>query len=224
MVRASGVRIPREDGTTAIQDASFELAGGEIIGLAAVEGSGQHELLLALAGRTPITGGALDLPDDIAYIPADRKRDAIIPAFSLGENIALRSLGTRRGVMPWRRISDRTARLIERFAIRAPGPAAPAGALSGGNQQRLVVARELEERPPLVVADNPTRGLDIQATAFVLDELRACAADGCVVVLHSSDLDELLALATRTFVVFHGRVSEIAPDRGAIGRAMLGAR
>jgi simple sugar transport system ATP-binding protein len=125
--------------------------------------------------------------------------------------------------MPWAEIGARTARLIERFAIAAPGPATRLNALSGGNQQRLVVARELEHRPALVVADNPTRGLDLQATAFVLSELRACAEQGSAVVMHSSDLDEILSLAARVLVVFNGQVSEAILDRETIGRAMLGA-
>jgi ABC-type uncharacterized transport system ATPase subunit len=223
IVGAKDVRILREDGSTAIGNASLEIRGGEIIGVAAVEGSGQHELLLALADRHRIDGGTLALPDEVAYVPADRTRDAVVAGFSLTENVALRGAGRRRGVMPWARLTERTSGLIERFAITAPGPDAPAGALSGGNQQRLVVARELHADPALVVADNPTRGLDLNATAFVLDELRACAARGSAVVLHSSDLDEILTLATRVVVVFAGRVTEAPMDRESIGRAMLGA-
>jgi ABC-type uncharacterized transport system ATPase subunit len=223
VVRANGLVIRGEGRRGGISRASFSIKSGEIIGIAAIEGSGQHELLLALAGRVSVDGGTLDLPAEIAFVPADRKRDAVIPAFSLAENVALRNAGRRRGRMPWREISARTAGLIERFAITAPGPATPLNALSGGNQQRLVVARELEHRPALVVADNPTRGLDLQATAFVHSELRSCAEQGSAVVLHSSDLDEILALATRILVVFDGQVSETALDREVIGRAMLGA-
>jgi ABC-type uncharacterized transport system ATPase subunit len=125
--------------------------------------------------------------------------------------------------MPWRALGNRTAALMTRFNITAPSPHARAQILSGGNQQRLIVARELEDRVDLIVADNPTRGLDIRASAFVHDRLREAAVGGAAVVVHSSDLDELLSLATRVLVVFHGEVREAGLSRDDVGRAMLGA-
>jgi simple sugar transport system ATP-binding protein len=145
-----------------------------------------------------------------------------VPDFTLTENIALHHLAARRGLMRWPTFAQRTTRLIEHFHIRAPGPGVKARTLSGGNQQRLVVARELEQNVELIVADNPTRGLDISATLFVHDQLRAAAAAGSAVIVHSADLDELLALATRMLVVFHGDVRAVPMDRDKIGRAMLG--
>ena len=223
VVRAAALRLRRDNGSDAIADATFEIRAGEIVGIAAVEGSGQHELLRALAGLHVADGGVLDGPPDAAYIPADRTREALVLPMTLAENVALRGLGHRTGHMPWEAISHSTATLIRDFAIAAPGPAASVAALSGGNQQRLVVARELDEAPALLVADNPTRGLDLQATAFVLEQLRAAATRGAAVVVHSADLDELLAICTRMLVVFGGRVFPAALDREAIGRAMLGA-
>ena len=125
--------------------------------------------------------------------------------------------------MPWRTLTDRTFAILKRFNIVAPSPRARAQMLSGGNQQRLVVGRELEQQVDLIVADNPTRGLDLRATAFVHDQLREAAAGGAAVVVHSSDLDELLPLATRILVVFHGEVREAGLSRDEVGRAMLGA-
>ena len=223
VLRARGLRLERHGGARAIDDASFEVCAGEIVGIAAVEGSGQHELLRALAGLLQPSGGDLHRPRGAAYIPADRTREALVLPMSLTENVALRDLASRKGRVPWRQLHQRTESLIREFSIAAPGPAASAGALSGGNQQRLVVARELAEAPPLVVADNPTRGLDLQATAFVLDQLRAAAERGAAVVVHSGDLDELLAISSRVLVVHGGRVSPAPLDREAIGRAMLGA-
>ena len=207
----------------AVEGASFTISGGDIVAVAAVEGSGQRELLAALAGLQAPAAGTLELPPQIAFIPADRRRDAVVPEFTLTENVALRGLHQRRGLMPWQDLRSRTAELIREFAIAAPAPDTRASALSGGNQQRLVVARELSASVDLVVAEHPTRGLDLVATAFVLGQLRNAAAFGAAVVVHSSDLDELLSLATRVLVVFRGRVTEVAPDREVVGRAMLGA-
>jgi simple sugar transport system ATP-binding protein len=126
-------------------------------------------------------------------------------------------------LIDWRAVADHTTDLLRRFHIVAPSARGRAGALSGGNQQRLVVARELAPDVDLVVADNPTRGLDLRATTFVHDQLRKAAALGALVVVHSSDLDEILSLATRVFVVFHGAVRQVALNREDVGRAMLGA-
>lgn len=221
-VRARDLRLQSDRGSTAIADANFDVWRGDIVGVAAVDGSGQRELLAALAGLSRPAAGALELPATVAFIPADRRRDAIVPTFRLTENVALRGLAGRRGVMPWPGLRARTGALIRQYAIAAPSPDVLAGELSGGNQQRLVVARELSEEVDLVVAENPTRGLDLNATAFVHEQLHDAAARGAAVVVHSSDLDEVLALATRVLVVFRGRVAEQPLDRDAIGRAMLG--
>jgi simple sugar transport system ATP-binding protein len=107
--------------------------------------------------------------------------------------------------------------------VRAPSPATRAGALSGGNQQKFVVGRELDEHPTLVVAENPVRGLDIRATAHVLRELASSADAGSAVVFYSADIDELLPLADRMLVVFAGRVHEVPVERTAVANALVGA-
>lgn len=221
-VLARAVTLQGARRAIAVDDASFTIARGDIVAVAAVEGNGQRELLAALAGFEVPVAGTLELPERVAFIPADRRLDAIIPEFTLTENVALRGLGRRRGLMPWQQLRARSAELIREFAIAAPAPESRADALSGGNQQRLVVARELSEPVDLVVAEHPTRGLDLNATAFVHRQLRAAAASGAAVVVHSSDLDELFTLANRVFVMFRGRVLEVAPDRELVGRAMLG--
>ena len=223
VARADQLTLADARGAMRIRSASLEIARGEIVGIAAIENSGHRELLAALAGLRPPSGGRISLPPQIALIPSDRGRDALILEHSLTENVALRELGRRRGLMPWTEIAARTAKVIERFGIAAPSPATTARQLSGGNQQRLVVGRELEHAVDLVVADNPTRGLDYRATAFVHEQLRAAAAAGAGVVFHSSDLDEVLAVASRVVVVFNGEVSATALDRDAISQAMLGA-
>ena len=217
-----GVSIVDRRGARRVLGADLQLRRHELVGIAAVEGAGHRELLLALAGLTAVAQGEVQLPGRIAYIPADRLRDAVIPELSVTENVALRGAGSRRGLMHWGAWTDRARAIVTRFDITTPSPRFRAGGLSGGNQQRLVVGRELETDVDLVVADNPTRGLDLRATRFVHERLREAAARGAAVIVHSSDLDEVIALATRVVVVFDGGVHDVPLDRDAIGRAMVG--
>jgi ABC-type uncharacterized transport system ATPase subunit len=223
IVHAEAIVVTDRAGVPQVRDASLLLRRHEIVGIAAVEGSGHHALLSALAGLRPVSAGTLRLPGRVALIPADRLGEAVIPEFTLVENVALRGAGVRRGMMPWSSITQRTSSLMERFRIGAPSPAARVRTMSGGNQQRLVVARELADTVDLIVADNPTRGLDLRSAAFVHDQLRDAAARGAAVVVHSPDLDELFSLATRVLVVFQGTVRDTGLDREEAGRAMLGA-
>ncbi|MDF1501614.1 ATP-binding cassette domain-containing protein [Roseisolibacter sp. H3M3-2] len=229
-VSARGLSYVDARGVTRLRDATFEVRTGELLGVVGVEGSGQHELLRLLAGRLVPSGGALDLPARVAWIPEDRHRDALLLDGTLVENLALRGAGAHRGLLPWPRLARRARALVDRFDVRAgaTGVRLPARALSGGNQQKFVVARELagdaDAAPPeLVVAENPTRGLDVRATAAVLARLREARAAGAAVVFYSSDLDEVLALADRVLVVYDGRVRPTPAERDAVGRAMLGA-
>lgn len=211
-------------GGHSLHGASLDVHSGEIVGIAAVEGSGQHELMRLLAGRLRPSRGVVTLPDHVAFIPEDRHRDAMVLDMSLIENVALRSLGTRHGRMPWSALRNAAADVVDRFDVRGPGIDAPGRALSGGNQQKLVLGRELGDRPNLVVAENPTRGLDIRASEAVLGQLRAAKGAGSAVVLYSSDLDEVLEISDRVLVVFAGRLAVVDPStRETVGRAMLGA-
>jgi simple sugar transport system ATP-binding protein len=211
-----------ERGVTVVRDADFEVRGGEIIGVAAVEGAGQRELLRVLATRGRATEGEVHVPSKTGFVPEDRHRDALVLDFTLGENVALRDAGARRGLVPWRDVERRTQTLIREFDVRGGDAARTARALSGGNQQKLILARELDGSPALLVVENPTRGLDIRATQAVHDRLRGVAESGTAIVLYSSDLDEVLQLATRVLVLHAGRLRECALDRDAVGRAMLG--
>lgn len=195
---------------------------GEIVGVAGVEGAGQHTLLRVIAGRIAPIAGQITLPLDIGFIPEDRQQDGLVLEFSLAENVALRGAGQRRGRMSWTAVRQRTATLMRELDIRGSSTVARARTLSGGNQQRLIVARELDGQPPLIVAENPTRGLDVQAAANVLDRLRAAQEAGAAVVLYSSDLEEVLALASRVLAVHAGSVREVALEKNVVGRAILG--
>jgi simple sugar transport system ATP-binding protein len=222
LVAARDLVVAGARGAAAVRGASLELRGGEIVGVAGVEGSGVHELVRALAGRLPPAGGSLTLPAHIGFVPEDRLRDAIVPEWTVAENVALRAAGAARGFLPWRGIEEESAQLLREHDVRAEGPRARAATLSGGNQQKLVLARELAGNPGLLVVEQPTRGLDIAASAAVHDRLFEARDRGAAVVVASADLDELLMLCDRLLVMFDGRLDEVARDRQAAGRAMLG--
>ncbi|GAB1343233.1 ABC transporter ATP-binding protein [Gemmatimonas sp.] len=216
------VSFSDDRGVQRVREASLAVEAGTIVGLAAVEGAGQHELLRLLAGRLAPTVGHVERPARVGFVPEDRHRDALLLDAPLFENTALRGAGARRGRMPWRALRENTAGLLTRFDVRAPGPDAPARTLSGGNQQKFVLGRELAEQPQALVVENPSRGLDFKATAAVQQALRDARDAGTAVVVYSSDLDEVLLLADRVLVMHAGRLHEVAGDREAIGRVMLG--
>lgn len=206
-----------------IRGATFRLFAGESVGIAAVEGSGHRILLRALAGRVAPWKGRLMIPPDPGFIPEDRLGEGLIPSLSLVENIALRGAGHRRGRLHWRELREQTAAIVRDYRIVAPDVEAPVEVLSGGNQQKLVAARELAGTPALVVAENPTHGLDVRASEELLRRLVVAVENGTTLVFYSSDLDEVLTIADRVLVVFHGEVREVHPQRDVVGRAMLGA-
>ena len=210
-------------GVVRVRGASLEVRAGEILGVAGVEGSGYHELLLALAGRLAPSSGKIRLPSDVAFVPEHRQRDALVPAFSVTENLALRGSASARGRIRWQDIAQRAGRLVGQHDIRIGSVAAPVRTLSGGNQQKLVLARELAGDPPLVVAENPTQGLDVRAALAIRDRLLRAREGGAAVVMYASDLDELLTLADRVVVTFGGGLEAVPRDADRIGRAMLGA-
>jgi len=211
-----------ERGVTTARDLGLEVRSGEVVGIAAVEGAGHRELLRALAGRLRPVSGQLRLPSRVAFVPEDRHRDAMVTEFTVAENLALKDAGARRGRISWREQRERATKLTREFDVRGGVAGAAARTLSGGNQQKLVLARELDGAPELVVAENPTRGLDVHAAAAVHERLVRAARSGAGVVVYSSDLDEVLALATRVVAMHAGRLVETPLDRDSVGRAMLG--
>lgn len=222
VLAAADARWRDARGVERVRGATLSVRAGEIVGIAAVEGSGQHELLRLLAGRLEPSAGTITRPARIGFVPEDRHRDALLLDSPLFENLALQGAGTRRGRMHWPALRDATSRLLDRFDVRARGADAVARTLSGGNQQKFVLARELSEAPPALVVENPSRGLDFKATAAVQQALIDARRTGTAVVVYSSDLDEVLLLADRVYVMFDGAVREVRHDREAVGRAMLG--
>jgi simple sugar transport system ATP-binding protein len=229
VVEAVGLEVaPLEGRGPGVRKATFELRAGEIVGIAAIEGNGQRELLLAVAGLLHPLRGRLSVGGPVALIPADRTTEGLIPALTITENVVLGFGSTapwlRGPWLDWSSARRHTALLLPLHDVRAPGPDVAAATLSGGNQQKLILGRALAQRPAVVVAENPTRGLDIRATVTVHSRLQDAARNGVAVLLHSSDLDEVLALADRVLVVADGLVRAMPPgsSRQAVGSAMLG--
>ena len=220
---AHDVHVADGRGVERVRGATLRVHAGEIVGIAAVEGEGQHELLRVLAGRGEMLSGTLERPDVVGFVPEDRHREALLLDSSLVENVALRGAGARRGRMPWDALRDSAASIVKTYNVLTSGMQSSARTLSGGNQQKLVMGRELESAPSALVVENPTRGLDFRATAAVRDSLRRARDAGAAVVVYSSDLDEVLLLADRIYAMHNGVVTETPRDRESVGRAMLGS-
>jgi simple sugar transport system ATP-binding protein len=216
------VSVRDAGGVNRLGPVSLSIHSGEIVGVAAVEGNGQRELLRVLAGRMAATTGEVTTPATVGFIPEDRQRDALIQDFTLRDNLALLGAGSRRGLMRWADVRNATRKLLHDYDVRARDETVRAATLSGGNQQKLVAGREIEGSRTALVAENPSRGLDVQATAAVHGRIRAARDAGMAVVFYSSDLEEIIAIADRVIVVFAGRVTEAPLDYESIGRAMLG--
>jgi simple sugar transport system ATP-binding protein len=215
------VTVRDANGIDRVRAATMQVRSGEIVGIGAVEGAGQHALLRVLAGRLSPTSGTCTIPENVGFVPEDRHRDALLLDAPLFENTALQGAGARRGVLDWGAFRARTTALLQRFDVRASGADALARSLSGGNQQKLVLGRELETARKALVVENPSRGLDFVATQAVHTALQAARDAGMAVVIYSSDLDEVMQLSDRVYAMHNGALIEIVKDRDAVGRAML---
>ncbi|WP_204284185.1 ABC transporter ATP-binding protein [Microbispora amethystogenes] len=233
------------DGRTVVENVSFDIRKGEVLGIAGVEGNGQAELVEAIMGMRPCEVAALTLGDadishwstlrrragGIGYIPEDRHRHGLLLESPLWENRILGHQTRRPNVRgPWiDRAGARadTQRIVEDYDVRTPGIDVDAAALSGGNQQKLIVGREMSGDPVLLIASHPTRGVDIGAQAAIWDHLRTARAAGLAVLLISADLDELIGLSDTLKVILRGRIvadvdpANVTPEQ--LGSAMTGA-
>jgi len=222
VIRLENVSVERISSPRDLHNIDLDVRAGEIVGIAALDGAAA-DLLRVIAGRCKPIAGKSTTPEKVGFVPEDRQHDALIGEFSIFENIALKDIGRRKGRMPWSDIRRDADALIKSFDIRAPTTRTTARTLSGGNQQKLVLARELSDNPVALIAENPTWGLDIQAMADIHARLRVAALNGCAVLFYSSDIEELVDLADRVLVIRNGGINEVERVAETIGNALLGS-
>jgi len=237
-----GLSAPGLREGSALRALELEVAAGEIVGIAGIDGNGQRELEEVLAGVRAPSAGRVEVAGEptllgvrslrargVAHLSGDRERAGLVAAMSVAENLVLKgSYDDRRFFRPGRFDVAAARRFaLERtlaFGVVPPEPTRAVGLLSGGNAQKVAVARELEGGPRVLVAANPTRGLDVGSARFVHEELLALRAGGSAILLVSTELDEVLALGDRVLALVRGRLVAVPPgaDREAIGAILLG--
>lgn len=230
----------RNKDVPAVSDLSLRVHAGEIYGIAGVDGNGQSELVRAITALKKKTGGTVticgrdvtkgssrDVLDcQVAHIPEDRQNVGVVMGMSIKENMLLHDYKKKEykknGLLDWKRIAAHAQELIQKYNIKTPGEEEPITALSGGNQQKVVVARELETHPKLMLAVHPTRGVDVGAIEFIHKQIVAARDEGCAVLLISTELDEILSLSDRIGVIYEGKIlGEMAREEAEIGRIGL---
>jgi simple sugar transport system ATP-binding protein len=243
VLSVTDLEVDDERGLPAVRGVSLEVRAGEIVGLAGVDGNGQSELVDAIAGLRKVQAGRIvvsgtditgancrdSLDAGVGHIPEDRHLRGLVLDFSLAENLALHDYRTppesRFGWLYPRRMVANAKRVLQEFDVRGGGPETPAASLSGGNQQKVVVAREVSRNPDVLLAAQPTRGLDVGAIEFVHRRLVQERDEGRAILLVSFELEEILSLSDRILVMYEGRiVGEYTPDitEEELGIAMTG--
>jgi general nucleoside transport system ATP-binding protein len=243
LLQVEGLTVIDDRELEAVRDVSFEVHAGEILGLCGVDANGQSELIDAITGLRHVKAGRIlvdgvDLTHasareaidaGVGHIPEDRHRRGLVLFFSLTENLALSSYrkppNSRLGFLNLRAMLARSRKLLQEFDVRGGSPTTPAGALSGGNQQKIVLAREIDLNPKVLIAAQPTRGLDVGAIEFVHRRLVEQRDSGRAVLLVSLELEEILSLSDRILVIYEGRiVGEFPPTatEEELGLAMTG--
>jgi general nucleoside transport system ATP-binding protein len=232
-------------GDLGLKEISLAVHGGEIVGIAGVSGNGQHELAQVITGLRPVVSGSVQLSGEtitgkspaqlnqrgLSYIPEERMIDGVIKEFTVAENLVLQDHGrspyTWGGIfMNFRRIAADCRQAIRDFEIKTPSPHIPIKNLSGGNIQKLVMARELSRKPSVLIAAQPTRGVDIGASEYIHHRLLEERARGTAILLISEDLDEIQMLSDRILVMYEGRIvgevtqAEVTPEK--LGLMMAG--
>ena len=232
-----------ERGQIVVDGVSFDVAPGEILGIAGVEGNGQTELIEAIAGLRPTESGRVLLAGrdfdglsvkqrgdaGLSHIPEDRHERGLVLDYSIAENLVLgqQHRFTTRGMLDRQMLADNAARQISAYDIRPTDAAVPARSLSGGNQQKIVIAREMTRDFIVMLASQPTRGVDVGAIEFIHAQLRKARDAGKAILLVSADLTEILALSDRIAVMYEGKFATVIPRSGAseevLGPYMTGA-
>jgi simple sugar transport system ATP-binding protein len=240
------LKVRNNRGLLAVDGVSLEVCSGEILGIAGVAGNGQAELEEVIAGLRPAESGRVEVCEldvtnstphqvgeaGLAHIPSDRYERGLLQDFNVAENLVLERFDrrpfTRRGFLDWKQIFREAKELVDSFDIRTPSLQTLAGKLSGGNVQKMILARELARRPRVLLAAQPTRGLDVSAIEFVHRKLVEQRDAGTAILLFSTELDEILALSDRIAVMHAGRIMGIVAgdnvDIGQLGLMMGGAK
>ncbi|MDP6867261.1 MAG: ABC transporter ATP-binding protein [Acidimicrobiales bacterium] len=218
------LRVAGDRGVDAVRGCNFEVRSGELLGIAGVSGNGQRELAEAIAGLRPVVDGDIKIdgaevtgrhPSEVraaglAYVPEERMRDGVVGEFSVAENLILVAHDSepfsRRGILRLGKIVERCRELVERFDVKTPTLETTTATLSGGNIQKLILARELSGQPKVLLAAQPTRGVDIGAAEYIHRRLIEERSAGNAILVISEDLDEVLALSDRVAVMFEGRI------------------
>ena len=220
-------------GTPALRSVSLDVHAGEILGLAGISGNGQRELAESITGLREVTNGKVILegedvtnfrPGDVtermlSYVPEERMKDGMIKDFSISENMVLRehhiSPFAEKGFLMLKTIAEHTDDMIQKFRVKTPSRETKAGSLSGGNIQKVVLAREISRNPRVLLAAQPTRGLDVGATEYVHAQLLEQRKNGTAIMMVSEDLDEVMALSDRIAVICEGEIMGIVPRNEA---------
>jgi len=228
----------------AVKNLNLQVRAGEIVGIAGVEGNGQRELVQAITGLRKIEGGSVEIigvnathlsPHKIhelgvAHVPEDRERDGLVSSYSIADNSVLNRFDeaqfSKAGVRQFGVIRALAERLVKTFDVRTPSIDTPASSLSGGNKQKLVIARELNWSPKLLIAAQPTRGVDVGSIEFIHNQIVAARDAGSAVLLVSAELDEVLGLADRVAVMYGGKIVKVMDEKDAernkVGQLMAG--
>lgn len=231
-------------GNIAVDGISFDVRAGEIVGIAGVQGNGQTELVESLTGLKPASGGVIRVDGvditaespraihkrNVAHVPEDRQKSGLVLPFTVTENIVLDSYHEppiSKGLrMNWDAARERAERLVEEYDVRTPGVGVLVSTLSGGNQQKVIVAREFDRDVRLVIASQPTRGIDVGSIEYIHSKIIQERDSGAAVLIVSSELEEVMALADRILVMFQGRIAGEFDSTATItdiGLAMLGS-
>jgi simple sugar transport system ATP-binding protein len=244
LLSIKNLRVSDDRKLESVKDLSLEVHAGEILGIAGVEGNGQRELVEAICSmRSRLSGEVIvkgqEIPNlnpraahlaGVSHIPEDREKHGLVTSYSIADNLVLNRFDQAPFAKGWIRNLEEVANngevLVEKFDIRAPNADLSAGSLSGGNKQKVVVARELSQQLDVVVAAQPTRGVDVGSIEFIHKQLIAARDAGAAVLLVSAELDEILSLADRIAVISNGKIVAIfssqEADRNTIGRLMAG--
>ena len=244
VLKAEGLSVKNDKGLEAVKNVSFTIRAGEIFGIAGVAGNGQKELTEAVAGLRKIQKGKVTVKGEdltslsirkhidkgISFIPEDRLSMGLVPSLDMTDNIILKHFGSekfsRRGILKKKSMDETAVSYIERYDIKTAGIHSPVGLMSGGNQQKLLIAREVNSNPSLLVASYPVRGLDIGATEAIHKILLEESARGTAILLVSEELDEIFQMADRIGVMCDGNMMAVLDRENAdyetIGRLMSG--